>query len=186
MQKLPACWRVLALQMIVVILSDHVLTDLDAFIQSFPRAWLYGMDLSLWDPPQGEEAAVELCNTFDKFSERSYFSRVWVIQELFGGKDRTIALCGDYQLDWEELVNLDNRLDDCFNLHSEPPYAGKAEHKIAGLDTLLFMDHYGGFSMKSSSAMTCAIEYLGPSDLLTGPVLESLLPCRITMFPPFS
>lgn len=37
------------------------------------------------------------------FTRRPYFSRLWVLQELYEGKGRTVALCGVASLDWQAI-----------------------------------------------------------------------------------
>lgn len=48
-----------------------------------------------WYPPETSSSAVllEVLEHFDRSTRRSYFSRVWIVQELFGGLNSTTVLC---------------------------------------------------------------------------------------------
>ncbi|KAM3074953.1 hypothetical protein ACMFMG_008358 [Clarireedia jacksonii] len=101
--------------------SDYifkVLLDMDKIIQDFPENW-YDLDEDeakrVWNPPSGETLIVELFNHWNRFSDRAYFSRVWVVQELLGGLGRTKVLCGTSSTDWELLGDLSFRMEACFS-----------------------------------------------------------------------
>lgn len=66
-----------------------------------------------WCPPRGEDYARKICEDHYTFLSREYFRRVWIIQELFGGSHRhdcISILCGSYQLDWNGILELENRV----------------------------------------------------------------------------
>lgn len=48
------------------------------------------------------------------FTSRPYFSRLWVLQELFEGNGRTIVLCGVTSLNWRAIETSFGRLDELF------------------------------------------------------------------------
>lgn len=79
----------------------------DAFIQGLPESREVE---NLWDPPLDETSLVQLCDDFGQFSRRSYFGRVWIVQEIVGGRDRTDVLCGQETIDWNILEQLSRRV----------------------------------------------------------------------------
>jgi hypothetical protein len=127
--------------------SDIVLgaaSNIDAVIQELPLSWFDEMDMRLWDPPQDETSTVQFLNTFLDFSERPYFNRVWIVQELFGGRGRTTILCGRDRLDWFDLAEIARRLLLIFGIWEDMPYKGfHGCDKICRLDGLADLGHLG-------------------------------------------
>jgi hypothetical protein len=127
--------------------SDIVLgaaSNIDAVIQELPLSWFDEMDMRLWDPPQDETSTVRFLNTFLEFSERPYFNRVWIVQELFGGRGRTTILCGRDRLDWFDLAEIAHRLTLIFGIWEDMPYKGDYGYdKICRLDGLANLAHLG-------------------------------------------
>jgi hypothetical protein len=51
---------------------------------------------------------------WNALSTKPYFRRAWIVQEMTGGKDRTIILCGQYTIHWTRLMLLGWRLTKLF------------------------------------------------------------------------
>lgn len=80
-----------------------------------------------------------------KFLEKSYWNRLWIVQEIFLGKARKIV-CGDHTLSWESFhaytfpsgsPKRDTHLSGAFQLSS-----WTTKHSYVGLDTVL--DRFSG------------------------------------------
>ena len=111
------------------------LTNLDAFVQDLPSECWSGTDIKLWQPPQDEATTVRLLKQFNDFCDRPYFSRVWIVQELFCGQDHIIILCGSYQLNWDKLSELSMRLDAVFSEMTATPWYAEFNEGISRLDS---------------------------------------------------
>lgn len=94
---------------------------------------------SFWYPlgTSSRSTIVELVRHWNMFSERPYFSRVWVVQELFGGRGRTIVLCGNDILSWDLLKHLQYRLVLCCDFAPFTFQCGNCAHDVYKVDTLL-------------------------------------------------
>jgi hypothetical protein len=69
--------------------------DPDAHVQELSELWLKRpIDMNLWHPPLDEASAAKFLDHYNGFCMRPYFTRVWVLQELAGGRYRTKLLCG--------------------------------------------------------------------------------------------
>jgi hypothetical protein len=83
-------------------------------------------------PAKDEDLALitQLCGEWNKLSQRPYFDRAWVVQELVGGIDyvcgRTFVLSGRDSIGWTRLVTLCSRLN------------GLVTHPVTNLTTQLF------------------------------------------------
>lgn len=64
-----------------------------------------------------EALAKRLLAEWNELSLRLFFQRSWVMQELIGGKNRTIILCGQDQLHWISLLAVGERL---YSLNGNP------------------------------------------------------------------
>ena len=122
------------------------LTNLDAVVQDLPDEWWDVMELQQWQPPQDEPTTWRLMAQFNDVCNRPYFSRVWIIQELFGGIDRIIILCGSYQLDWDRLTDLSSRLYKYCGALTGSPYSGSFEIRISRLRGLITLYDRLGFA----------------------------------------
>lgn len=47
--------------------------------------------------------SVEQFKALENFQSRSWFSRLWIWQEVKSGQDHTILLCGGHMLDWRRV-----------------------------------------------------------------------------------
>jgi hypothetical protein len=89
-------------------------------------------DSSNYFPANDEDRALitRLCGEWNTLSQRPYFDRAWVVQELVGGIDyvsgRTFVLSGRDSIGWTRLVTL------CFRLN------GLVTHPVTNLTTQLF------------------------------------------------
>lgn len=93
--------------------------DPDSFVQaSLPEwgepfeAWIpqHFWRPPYWNPPMDEASTGMFFDHFRAFKCRPYFNRVWIIQELSGGKGCTTVLCGRYKIDWIALSALSKRI----------------------------------------------------------------------------
>jgi hypothetical protein len=123
------------------------LTNLDAMVQDLPKEWWDIMDLELWRPPQDEATTVRLLEQFNDFVNRPYYSRVWIIQELFCGQHRTVILCGSYQLNLDTLVDLSIRLNMVFEVWRNVPYSGNFNWRLDRLNRLLTLQYSSQFAL---------------------------------------
>ena len=125
----------------------NVLANLDAFVQRLPIEWLDSEVPALWRPPQDEATTVRLLQQLNEFANRLYFTRVWIIQELFCGRGRIIVLCGSYQLDWDTLQDLNLRLQVVF-LTGDQPYTRRFEYNgLCRFDALLNLKDRSEFAL---------------------------------------
>ena len=105
--------------------SDYVydiLPRMDEILHDVPDGWYQGECRDYeWFPSatSSQAAIVELLEHANKLSQRPYFSRVWIVQELFGGLGRTTVLCGTRSCDVDALLDLHVRLDACFNIFED-------------------------------------------------------------------
>lgn len=122
------------------------LKNLDAALRDLPEAWWDALDSEWWEPPQDEATAVKrLAEQFNKFCDRPYFRRVWIVQELFEGKGRNVILCGSYQLDLDKLRDLESRLYKYFRAWTERPYHPDwLSGRFSELDDLLSPQSFSG------------------------------------------
>jgi hypothetical protein len=81
-----------------------------------PISWLTAIADNSW------EAFVELC-------DRSYWHRLWIIQEVVLEKELEIH-CGNSQLHWEELVKVCKNLSSIPELDGDPPIFKKVRKNI--------------------------------------------------------
>lgn len=58
------------------------------------RIWPWDHDDQVWG----------LNFTMAEFGFGAYFKRVWIVQELFGGRGRTMVLCGQSSFSWDNLT----------------------------------------------------------------------------------
>ncbi|KAM0709951.1 hypothetical protein Q7P35_002313 [Cladosporium inversicolor] len=126
--------------------------NVDAYLQSVPAAiftlgtglrntGIKGLDMSLWHPPLDVASTVQFCNDFDTFSQRPYFSRAWIVQELAGGRHRTTILCGQEMMDWTAVKDISWRSVSIFEVlnigNMLSPHQPKLDHRIGGLHLLI-------------------------------------------------
>lgn len=124
----------------------------EAIVQDLTRDEAYQIDRSTmryeWYPDRYREtrfpitaddkAVVKrLIAEWHELSQRPYFKRAWIVQELTGGKGHTVILCGQDKLDWSVLMAIGGRLI-ALNRHlltnmSILPF----EHAIFALDTIV-------------------------------------------------
>jgi hypothetical protein len=129
--------------------SDVILraaNDMDAFVQDLPEDWEkpgLPLDLDLWDPPLDEAAAAQLYDHYQEFCMRPYSTRVWVLQELAGGRYRTMLLCGQGISDWSDLTNLSWRFYTMY-FHHDGPYKGHRDSSICDVDALILKGFHDG------------------------------------------
>jgi hypothetical protein len=109
---------------------QHAVDDLDAVVQRLPLAWTR----DLWRPPLGETAAALFLESYNRFSVRPYFTRVWVLQELAAGRSRTMLLCGHEISKWLGLMELAKRLWIMYHEDSVRPYRGVCDPRIFLMD----------------------------------------------------
>ena len=104
--------------------SDVVIQAMDgpdAAVQALPLEWFEEpMHMDLWQPPLDETAAAQLYDHYRQFGMRPYFTRVWVLQELAGGRERTMLLCGQELSDWSDLGNLSWRFNAIYSYKGGP------------------------------------------------------------------
>ncbi|KAF2725939.1 HET-domain-containing protein [Polychaeton citri CBS 116435] len=73
------------------------------------------------------------------FSERRYFSRLWIVQEILLGQT-VVLLCGDSSVDFEDFVDFVEKLETHEReANIEVPYGGKSQHLdfLIGMSTRL-------------------------------------------------
>jgi hypothetical protein len=123
--------------------SDVVLgamRDLDMFVQELPLGWQNRpLNMEIWDPPLDEKATAQLYDHYQQFGMRPYFTRVWVLQELAGGRERTLLLCGPEISDWSDLENLSWRFWRMY-FHKNGPYKGSRRSSLVDLYAVLSED----------------------------------------------
>jgi hypothetical protein len=59
---------------------------------------------------EDETIVQRLIAEMNELSLRPYFTRAWIVQELAGGRDRTVVLCGQDRLDWTLLRRVAGRV----------------------------------------------------------------------------
>jgi hypothetical protein len=125
------------------------LKNLDAVLRDLPEDWWDALDSEWWEPPEDEANTVRQISTqFNKVCDRSYFSRVWIVQELFEGRGRTVLLCGSYQLDLDKLRDLSTRLYKYCRAWTDKPYHSSwLSGRLSELETLLTLHDDSDFSL---------------------------------------
>jgi hypothetical protein len=127
--------------------------DPDAVMQALPIEWLEEpMNMDLWQPPLDETAAARLHDHYHQFCMRPYFTRVWIVQELAGGRDRTLLLCGQGLSDWSDLKDLSMRFYMMY-LHKGGPYKGSRDSSIFDLRMLLLKNYRKRYNFTHSLLM---------------------------------
>jgi hypothetical protein len=129
--------------------------DLDMFVQEFPVDWEnpdIPLDLDVWDPPLDETATAQLYDHYQKFSRRSYFTCLWVLQELAGGRNRTLLLCGQEISDWSDLLDLSLRFSMMY-CREDAPYKGDHHSSIFEYCTFSLKEFHKRLSFPSSIMM---------------------------------
>jgi hypothetical protein len=117
--------------------------------------------------PQDEETTLLFCSSYNKFCNRPYFSRAWIIQELFGGRGRTIVLYGTYQLHCDALFELAARLDMYSNAwESISPYSGEVSESIDRIAALLNLPTESSLSLPELLYNLLLLDYHDPRDLI--------------------
>ena len=113
---------------------SKALGNLDDLISDVPDDWWDGHNIDhVWFPTTASEnTSLELLEHWNRFCDRPYFSRVWVVQEMFGGLDRTMILCGREVLSWDQLVDLHHRMNACFNPYTYESNAGYRSSRTIG------------------------------------------------------
>jgi hypothetical protein len=94
--------------------------DIDAFIHRIPwdrkerstnaDVWHPPLDEAAAAHPPDETAAAQFLVHYNEFSMRTYFTRVWVLQELAAGRSHALVLCGKGTTRWLDLAELSLRL----------------------------------------------------------------------------
>jgi len=59
---------------------------------------------------------MRLCGEWNELSKRPYFHRAGIVEELSGGRHRTMILCGQDVMEWTRVISLGWRLHR-LNLH---------------------------------------------------------------------
>lgn len=113
-----------------------VLEDPDAALQNVPLHESYPYSMDIWAAVKDEASTVTICNAFTEFSHRPYFNRVWIIQELYGGGNRTSFLCGQHQIDCADLKDIGIRLEDIFTGFVDKPYKGEYDRTLLDIFSL--------------------------------------------------
>ena len=136
--------------------SDVVLgamRDLDMFVQKLPLGWKNRpLNMEIWDPPLDEKATAQLYDHYQQFGMRPYFTRVWVLQELAGGRERTLLLCGREISDWSDLEHLAWRFWRLY-FHEDGPYKGDYYSSIFDICAFAWKEFHGKFSFPRSLLM---------------------------------
>jgi hypothetical protein len=103
--------------------------NLDEMVQDLPPQWLEEpIQMHLWHPPLDEAAAAQLYDHYQEFCMRPYFTRVWVLQELAGGRYRTKLLCGQERM----------------YFHHDGPYKGHPDSSIFEVNILILEGFHNG------------------------------------------
>lgn len=95
-----------------------------------PEARRFGSRLSnarlRWILSQSDEYVVHVNQAMKHFSERPYWKRVWIVQEIAAAKD-SVVLCGSQSMPWEGLVRARDTLTGISDM-------GAASHGLIKLD----------------------------------------------------
>jgi hypothetical protein len=125
-------------------ITIQAMDHLDAVVQDLPREWLEKpLNMDFWDPPLDEAAAAQLYDHYQEFCMRPYFTRVWVVQELAGGRNRTKLLCGQEISDWSDLDELSWRFKKMY-LHQDGPCKGHPDSSICDISMLTLEGFHNG------------------------------------------
>ena len=118
--------------------------DLDTFVQPLPMTWWQEpINMDVWDPPLDETSAARFLDHYNEFSKRPYFTRVWVLQELAAGHNRTMLLCGRDISHWSDLAQLAHRLYLMYSHGSDGPYEGaRRSRRIFDMEDVVIMQDY--------------------------------------------
>lgn len=126
--------------------------NVDAYLQSvrtaiftqgtkYRNTGIKGLNMSLWHPPMDVASTVQFCNDFETFSQRPYFGRAWIVQELAGGKYRTTILCGQETMDWKAVKEVSWRsvgVLEVLNIgRMLPPHQPDRDNRIGTLHLLI-------------------------------------------------
>jgi hypothetical protein len=118
-------------------------------------------DASNFFPANDEDRALitRLCGEWNTLSQRPYFDRAWVVQELVGGTDvfsgRTFVLSGRDSIGWTRLVELCSRLN---NLVTHPVTnltTQQFDIKIFSLNGLIYRGGYLTDYLEATAYLEC-------------------------------
>ncbi|KAM0699569.1 hypothetical protein Q7P36_000572 [Cladosporium allicinum] len=110
------------------------------------------LDLDIWNPLLDETAATQLYDHYQEFCKRPYFTRVWILQELAGGRHRTMLLCGQEISDWSDLLDLSLRFCRLY-CREDVPYKGDRSSSIFEICTFARKEFHEEFSFPHSLPM---------------------------------
>lgn len=118
----------------------------------------------------------ELRHHWERFCQRRYFHRIWVVQELFEGRGRLVLLCGISAIDWSSLVTLYHQLLKAFGPNYENSSTNSATQNfcletIQRLGVLINTGERGMIAFGTLMSLTRALECEDPRDRVFGTLL---------------
>ena len=86
---------------------------------------------------EDERLLERLRKEWNGLSEKPCFQRAWIVQELSGGKDRTMILCGDDSVEWARVRTLGLRLAAVIMSPISQAYSDIIDDHLLELDNLI-------------------------------------------------